>query len=186
MSTPLSETDLDRLEELLDGYPDGLTLDSLQGLVAALASSPKPLARADWHKAALATDETAEPELAALLDRFYAETESQLATGQEFPFLVYGSEDDEERPDYEGWCAGYVHGFTLTPSEVYEEAVDAEEMDELLHPILLLSGVLKESLEGTDEWMKPEEEEAAYAEAEDDLGVSVRGLYVLTHPVMKH
>ena len=46
--------------------------------------------------------------------------------------------------------------------------------------------MLKESLEGTDEWMKPEEEEAAYAEAEDDLGVSVRGLYVLTHPVMKH
>lgn len=179
MTHALTDTEFDRLEQLLDGFPDSLTLDSLQGFCAALASSPVPLAASQWQPIVLGGEDLPEAELAALLTRLYDETAGQLAAGEDFPFLVYGSDEDPEHPDYEGWCAGYIHGFTQTPAEILEETgVESDDIDDALHPIALLSGVLKESIDPA-EWLKPEEEAEALAEAEEELGDAVRGLYRL-------
>lgn len=180
MSAALTDAEFDRIETLLEAHPESLTLDALQGFCAAVASAPAPMSADKWHVLALG-GETPDAELAGLLDRLYAETQAHLASGEAFPFLVYGLEDEPDRADYQGWCAGYVHGFTQTPGEVLDEAADSDDIDDAFHPIALLSGVLKESLEGTDEWLNEEEEAEAMAEAEEELGNAVRALYQLFH-----
>lgn len=178
MHIPLTDAELDILEQRLDAYPDALTLDALQGFCAAQASSPQPLPAEQWPGIVLGGVE-ADADVLELLQHFYADTAQLLAAGGEFAFLVYGQEDNPEQPDYQGWCAGYIHGFTQTPAEVFEDSGNGEAMDELLQPILLLSGILKESIEGATDWMTPDEETEALVEAEDGLGESVRGLYAL-------
>lgn len=181
MTQQLTDADFDRLEAILEDYPESMPLDAMQGFCTALASSPKTQEKAVWQRLVLNEDGSVEPtpELANLLDRFYADAAAALAAGGEFPFLLYGMEDDPEVPDFEAWCSGYMHGFTQTPVELLEETgVEPEAIDDALHPIAFLSGVLKESIDPAM-WLNEEEEKEAFEEAVEELGDAVRNLHKL-------
>ena len=160
----MNPQDLDRLEALLAAphLSDSLALDALQGFFCALASAPAPVPQDKWLAAAMgeakfASDEEA-AEVAALLDKLAQHTARQLGEGLGLDLVCYPAEEGEE--ELAPWADGYLLGVGLSDPAWYD-AGEPEEVDELLHPFLLLSGHLKAHAEEEGEpWMTPEEEKA--------------------------
>ena len=157
----LSEEELDRLEQFL-GAPeradDALPLDMAQGVLAAAASGLAPVPRERWLAEILGAENTfASPEeerdITELLTRFAEDTARQLNGADGFDFILYG-EDDDLAP----WAEGYLQGVDLAEPS-WDEAADAEDLDNILFPFLALTGDAKSlALEAGEEWMSEEEE----------------------------
>ena len=160
----MSPQDLDRLEALLSAphLSDSLALDALQGFFCAIASSPVPTPREKWLPAAMgdarfANDEEA-AQVTALLERFAEATARQLGEGLGLDLVCYPAEDGEE--ELAPWCEGFLLGVGHADPAWYD-AGEPEDVDELLHPFLLLSGHLKAHAEEEGEpWLEPAEEKA--------------------------
>ncbi len=169
--TPMSDVSLDRLETLLEEPPAGadpLWLDSLQGFLAAVISSPSPIPRKDWLTVALGPgkDWDAEPgaaELVGLVDKLVDDITLHLGEGGGLPLLVYPADETGERFDYEPWAAGYLEGVSLaTPG--WFEVGDEDVVDELTFPLAVLSG----GMDDDDELLETLKEEGKTL---DDLRV---------------
>ena len=175
--TPLTESDLDRLEKYLDD-PERvevtLPLDAVQGLFAAIACATPPVSRAKWLPAILGASiaaggvEDIEP-IAKLLERFAEDTARQLNEGEAFDFIVYGGESE----DFSSWADGYLAGVDLfDPS--WDEEAEPEDLDDLLFPFLALTGQAKETaLEAGEEWMSDADEARLLAEIREGLAEHV-------------
>ena len=175
--TPLTESDLDRLEKYLDD-PERvevtLALDAVQGLFAAIACATPPVSRAKWLPAILGASiaaggvEDIEP-IAKLLERFAEDTARQLNEGEAFDFIVYGGESE----DFSSWADGYLAGVDLfDPS--WDEEAEPEDLDDLLFPFLALTGQAKEmALEAGEEWMSDADEARLLAEIREGLAEHV-------------
>ena len=168
----LSEEELDRLEQFL-GAPerpdDALPLDMAQGVLAAVASGMAPVPRERWLPEILGQANTfASPEeerdVTELLARFAEETARQLNGAEGFDFILYG-EDDDLAP----WAEGYLQGVDLSEPS-WDEAADAEDLDNILFPFLALTGDAKRlALEAGEEWMSEEEEARMLEEIRDNF-----------------
>ena len=175
--TPLTESDLDRLEKYLDD-PERvevtLPVDAVQGLFAAIACATPPVSRAKWLPAILGASiaaggvEDIEP-IAKLLERFAEDTARQLNEGEAFDFIVYGGESE----DFSSWADGYLAGVDLfDPS--WDEEAEPEDLDDLLFPFLALTGQAKEmALEAGEEWMSDADEARLLAEIREGLAEHV-------------
>lgn len=163
MPDPLTEKDLDRLEQYLNAPERGdntLPLDAVQGLFCAVESAPAPIDREKWLPAILgdehqfASDAEAR-EITGLLSRFRAEVARQLNLGEGFDFLLYGEGDEE---DFATWADGYLAGVSLA-EPAWDEAADPDDVDTMLYPFLALTGHAKEmALEAGEEWLSEAEE----------------------------
>ena len=171
--TPLTESDLDRLEKYLDDPERAevtLPLDAVQGLFAAIACATPPVTRAKWLPAILGVSlsaggpEDIEP-IAQLLERFAEDTARQLNEAEGFNFILYGGEDE----DFSSWADGYLAGVDLIDPP-WEEETEPEDLDDLLFPFLALTGQAKElALEAGEEWMSEADEARMLAEIREDL-----------------
>jgi uncharacterized protein len=171
------ESDLDRLAELLSapGRDDGpLPLDAIQGLFCAVESAPQPIPRERWLPAILgpghefAKDQDA-LEATALLTRFHDATAESLNAGEGFDLVLYQTEEGGE--DLAIWCEGYLMGVELAEPG-WDDAADPDEVGEMLHAFVVLSGRAKEfALADGEPWMEAEEEKRLLAE----LGASLMG-----------
>lgn len=118
---PLSENELDRLEDLLGSaiFADqAMRLDEIQGAFCAMASGPEPVAAEIWLPAVLGVEpgfafagEAAE--VAALLERYYAETAAALVAGEAPRLLFYPASEAGDELDYAAWADGYLYGTEL-------------------------------------------------------------------------
>jgi uncharacterized protein len=177
---PLTEAELDRLEQYLSAkerLESTLPLDATQGLLCAVVSAPSPVMPSTWLPVVLgeghefANAEEAD-EISMLLLRLYDDTARQLNEGEGFAFIVYGAEG-EEHESIAIWCDGYLMGVDLADPG-WEEGTEAEDLDEMLFPFLMLSRRWKEMLEEAGEPpMDPAEEKEILAELRESLADDV-------------
>ncbi len=183
---PFSEADLDRLEELLDSEAfmgESLQLDELQGLLCAVISGPDPIPPSVWLPAALGSNPNYESEAQArevtdLLMRFHNYMAEALAEGEGWELILYPYDDDLEALDYAAWADAYIFGSQLG-SDWYEAVGEhAEELSDMLQPLFLLNGMLKEDAEAHNEtWLTPSQEKRAIKYAQEDLPKLVSAIY---------
>jgi uncharacterized protein len=170
----MNAQDLDRLEALLSAphLQDSLTLDALQGLLCAVASSPAEIPKEKWIAAAMGESKFAnadeEREITALLERFAAATQASLGEGVGLDLIFYPVEEGEE--ELAIWCDGYLLGVALADPDWYSAGDDEELVEEFLFPAMALSGSLKQhALDEGEEWHTPEEEADLMKEARENL-----------------
>ena len=184
-SIPLSEDELEQLEELLvsDEVPaDCMNLEMLDGYLAAIAASPLPIAVEDWLPAVWTADEgevgfgsgsTLQKAIELVL-RYY--NDQLAAIGDEEgdeegeaegwqPFC-YAQGGDDDPAIGEEWTSGFEQGFEMWPSEWPDKVSDTAIAEELLEVIL-----------GSEEEAEaPADAEAQLAELEEK-GFAVQHLY---------
>ena len=181
-----TETDLDRLEELLDDPSFGgepMLLDELQAMFCAILSSPQIVPPGAWLPSALggefATDSPAQvEEVVSLMMRFYNSLAETLASGEGLELILYPDEEEGEDYDFATWTEAYIFG-TQLGGNWYDAAGDhAEPLSELMEPVFLLSGILKEDAEERGEpWMSPAQEQTAMESAADALPEVIQTIY---------
>ena len=178
----LSETDLDRLEGLLSGDQLGgnaMPLDAMQGFLCAVASAPQPIPVQRWLAAALGDEHDWEndpqaAEAVALVKRFHQEIVLALVEGERVDPILYPVSDESEEHDYAMCALGYLEAVDLC-EPAWEAASDADEVEDILFPFLILAGglehdaVLRASLE-----LKPQEEQALIENCRDELPDAVQ------------
>lgn len=182
MSTPtpspaLTDEELDRLEEHLasdvfDG--EAMALDELQGFLCAIVSGPQVIPPSEWIPIAFGESprwqsEEQSQEVLGLVMRFYNQVVHQFMSGEGFDFVLYRPDENSEY-DYETWCSAYLDGVEASPVP-WEEAGDADEIDELLFPIVALADEL--APEDVQRMKAGEHEQLLAACREDFPGVLV-------------
>jgi uncharacterized protein len=179
-SASLSEEEFDRLEDLLASdifSGEAMALDELQGFLCAIVSGPELIPPSEWRPAALGESvryesEAQAQEVLALVMRFYNQIAQALEADKRFGFVLYRPDETAEY-DYETWCLGYLDGVEFSPV-AWEEAGDADEVDELLFPLVALAGELPTQ---SVTQMKPEELERLLTECRKDFGAIVSDIY---------
>lgn len=195
-----SDADLDRLEALLDAdifQGEAMLLDELQAMLCAVISGPEVVLPSVWLPVALGQQPQFESEAQAnevigLLMAFYNSLVAQLDRGEtadEFDedadeagfgleLILYPVADDAEELDFATWADAYIYGSQLGCNWYDAVGDHAEELTELLQPLFLLSGMLKEDAQKRGEaWLSPAQEQAAILSAEEDLPELVQQIH---------
>ena len=176
---PLTDADIDRLEELLDSdtFQDkAMLLDELQGFLCAVISGPELVPASVWLPIALGEEphyesEDQAEEVLGLVLRFYAQIASDLEQGKMPDLILYPADEEGDDYDYAPWADAYLLGSdAATISWVEAAGEHEEELADLLEPLFLLNGSLKEDMRASGErWLSEAEEARALAAAEDEL-----------------
>lgn len=183
----MTEQEIDRLEELLssDAFNgEAMTLDTLQGFLSAVASSPEPIPQTVWLAEAIGESPRydspeQEKETIALLLKFYDTISSALANGDDFDLILYGLEEDAEELDYTAWCDGYIYGSQIGETNWFKAAGEfTDDLGEKMEVFFLLNGLLKEdALKHKQPWLTAKEEERALDKAQEDMPAVIGDIY---------
>ncbi len=181
ISGPLSDAEIEHLEDLLASpvfAKQAMGLDEMQGFLAAVVSGPETVLPTLWMPAVLGNPQyesiAQEKEILDLVMRFHNEIAVDLAEGESFGLLLQRDEGAAESDyDYETWCQSYLDGvdFSTTP---WEEAGDAEEINEMLFPIALLAGEIEPKVL---KQIKPRDMAQLLVECREDLPLMVIEIY---------
>lgn len=185
---PLTETELDRLETLLDdpALDDAMRLDEIQGFLCAALAGPQAIPLEDRLGEILgeesALDSDAAREAAELLRRFAASLEASLNGNEDFPLLLYPKTEAEDSPsDFEPWCMAYLHGVDSAVEDWFEMLTDEEEidfLDEKLFPFMVLTGEAEAAARQHGEpWPEGDEMAALQRENEEALPWAVSEIH---------
>lgn len=207
LSEPLSDEDLDRLEELLDddALHEALRLDEIQGYLCAALAGPGPIPDDDRLVDILGSEDALDSEAgraaAEIIERMAEALEAEMAAGQPPTLLVYDKENESGEPgepgdsDYASWCLAYLTAVDASPEDWFEFLGDEQNtgdpdtderirdeiayLDERLFPLLVLTGEAEEAArEHGEEWPDGEELEALQGECADDLAQAVTDIYL--------
>ena len=182
---PLTEADFDRIEELLDmsfAGDDAMQLDEVQAMLCAVVSSPDAVLPTVWLPEVFGgrmPDDCPElRELAELLMRLNNDIARALLAEETVAPVLYPVSEASEDYDYATWADAYVFGAGLG-GDWYEQAGEhADDLSELLEPLFLLNGMLREDAEKHGErWFTPAEEVRLVTEIQERLPVVVQTLY---------
>lgn len=183
----MTEQEIDRLEELLssDAFNgEAMTLDTLQGFLSAVASSPETIPQSVWLAEAIGESPRydspeQEKETIALLLKFYDTISSALANGDDFDLILYGLEEDAEELDYTAWCDGYIYGSQIGETNWFKAAGEfTDDLGEKMEVFFLLNGLLKEdALKHKQPWLTAKEEERALDKAQEDMPAVIGDIY---------
>jgi uncharacterized protein len=184
---PLNETDLDRLEVLLDApifANEGPLLDELQAMLCAIASGPAVVMPSEWLPAVLGDSVAYESEAQAnevlsLVMALYNDIATSLAEDGEISPILYPVAENSEELDFAAWADAYIYGSQVGGADWYGAAgAHAEDLSDLLEPFFLLNGSLREDAEKHKErWLTPSEEQLAVSRAQDALPELVSDIY---------
>lgn len=183
---PLTEADLDRLELLLETEVfagEAFRLDEIQAMLCAVISGPEPVQPTVWLAEALGPGmehpEAAEvSETIELLLRFNNEIAAALKENKTIAPLLYPVDESCEEYDFAAWADAYIVGANLADDWYELAGKHAEDLSELLEPMFLLNGMLKEDVEKSGErWFTPGEEARLIADVQESLPVIVQTLY---------
>lgn len=180
-TAPLNDAEVEHLEDLLASSvfdKQAMGLDEMQGFLAAVISGPELIAPSLWMPAVLGIPKYVsaeqEKEVTELVMRFYNEIAADLVEGESLGLLLERAEGAAENDyDYETWCQAYLDGvdFSATP---WEEAGDAEEVNEMLFPIALLAGEIEPKVL---KQIKPRDMAQLLIECREDLPLMVIEVY---------
>jgi len=184
--SPISDSDLDRLEELLEAevfLDDAMRLDEVQAILCAIVSGPVPVAPSVWLPEVLGKgmDNANDPlvaETVELLMRLNNSIAAALLADETVSPVLYPLDEGGEEYDYAAWADSYVFGAGMA-GDWYEMAgKHADDLSELLEPLFMLNGMLKEDVEKSGErWFAPAEEARLVADIQENLPVIVQTLY---------
>jgi len=155
-SPPLSDEELQALDELLAGLPaaGAMNIEQLDGFLTALLLAPKPvstLASADWLPVVWGGDGPGEAPFGSgkqkkraivMVLRHLHALDRQIHHQPEVwepVFSVAETADGEELADAEDWCIGFLQATALDP-EGWGRLFDDAVLGPLLVPIGLLGG----------------------------------------------
>jgi uncharacterized protein len=183
---PLSESELDRLEQLLEAdvfQDDAMRLDEVQAILCAVVSGPAPVSPGVWlvevlGKGIESADDPVVSETIALLMRLNNDIASALLADETVSPVLYPLDEKCTEYDYAAWADSYIFGAGMA-GDWYELAgKHADDLSELLEPMFMLNGMLKEDVEKSGErWFAPAEEARLVADIQDNLPVIVQTLY---------
>ncbi len=183
---PLTEADFDHLEELLEADVfggDAMRLDEAQATLCAIVSNPDPIPPAVWLPEVLGEgvntqNDPVVAETVEMLMRLNNDLAAALLADETISPMLYPVDENSEDYDFAAWADSYVFGAGLG-GDWYEMAgKHAEDLTELLEPMFLLNGMLKEDAEKNGErWFSPAEEARLLADIQDNLPVIVQALY---------
>ncbi|MFZ2268103.1 MAG: UPF0149 family protein [Azonexus sp.] len=184
--TPLSDKELDRLEQLLEAevfQDDAMRLDEVQAILCAIISGPLPVAPGVWLAEVLGkgvenANDAVVAETIELLMRLNNDIAAALLADETVSPVLYPIDEKCEDYDYAAWADSYVFGAGMA-GDWYELAgKHADDLSELLEPMFLLNGMLKEDVEKSGErWFAPAEEARLVADIQENLPVIVQTLY---------
>jgi len=185
--TPLNDADLDRLEELLEAdifNGDAMRLDEIQAILCAVVSGPVSVPPTVWLPEVLgegmasAEGDPILGEAVELLMRLNNDIAAALLADETVSPVLYPLDEKCEDYDYAAWADSYVFGAGMA-GDWYELAgKHADDLSELLEPMFLLNGMLKEDVEKSGErWFAPAEEARLVADIQENLPVVVQTLY---------
>ncbi len=185
MSTEfLSPADLDRLEELLESevFTEGaMRLDEAQALLCAVISGPVAVPAEDWLAEILGAGGEGggeREEVETLLRRYHAELAAGLANDESVAAILYPVDESGEEDDYAAWADAYVYGCGLAGDWFELSGKYADDLAELLEPLFLLNGTLREDVEASGErWFSPAEEARVVGEVKEGLPDIIQALY---------
>ena len=183
---PLTKADFDHLEELLEADVFGgnaMRLDEAQATLCAIVSNPDPIPPAVWLPEVLGEgvntqNDPVVAETVEMLMRLNNDLAAALLADETISPMLYPVDENSEDYDFAAWADSYVFGAGLG-GDWYEMAgKHAEDLTELLEPMFLLNGMLKEDAEKNGErWFTPAEEARLLADIQDNLPVIVQALY---------
>ncbi|MCL2525316.1 MAG: UPF0149 family protein [Betaproteobacteria bacterium] len=183
---PLTDDDLDRLEELLEDdifAGEAMRLDEIQAMLCAVVSGPQPVMPAVWLPEALgenieAASDPRVGETLELLMRLNNDIAAALLADETIAPILYPVDESGEQYDYAAWADSYIFGANLAGDWFELAGKHADDLSELLEPLFLLNGMLKEDIEKSGErWFPPAEEARLVADIEDNLPLIVQTLY---------
>ena len=183
---PLNDADLDRLEQLLEAdvfQDDAMRLDEIQAILCAVVSGPVPVEPSVWladvlGKGAEQANDAVVAETVELLMRLNNDIAAALMADETIAPVLYPVDESCEEYDYAAWADSYVYGAGLAGDWFELAGKHAEDLSELLEPMFLLNGMLKEDVEKSGErWFSPAEEARLVADIKDNLPVVVQTLY---------
>lgn len=183
---PLTEAEFDKLEELLEAEVfagDAMRLDEVQAVIAAVVTSPQPIPPAVWlpevlGKGVESADDPLVGETVELLMRLNNDIAAALLADETISPMLYPLDEDCQEYDFAAWADAYIFGAGLG-GDWYELAgKHADDLSELLEPMFLLNGMLKEDAEKSGErWFSPVEEARLVNDIQESLPVIVQTLY---------
>lgn len=139
--TPLTDEELDRLQDLLDSLPEAMNLEMLDGFLTALVCSPQYVPPSDYLPVALgeaegafATPEVAEDCLGLLMRHWNAIVRDLRDEEFHDPILF---EDEDGQPKGNEWAEGFLEGMSLGGEGWRALALD-EARNDLLLPVFIL------------------------------------------------
>jgi uncharacterized protein len=183
---PLTESDFDRIEELLEAdcfSGAAMRLDEVQAMLCAVVSAPEPVPPAVWlpevfGDGGFPADAPEVAELTPLLMRLNNDIAATLLAGETVAPILYPLDESCERYDYALWADAYVFGAGLAEDWYDLAGKRAEDLSELLEPLFILNGMLREDAEKNGErWFPPAEEARLLADIEENLPVIVQTIY---------
>lgn len=184
--SPLSDDDLDRLEALLEAdvfAGEAMRLDEIQAMLCAIVSGPEPVQPAVWLAEALGSgmDDASDPAVAealGLLMRLNNDIAAALLADETIAPVLYPLDEACTEYDYEAWADSYVFGAGLAGDWFELAGKHADDLSELIEPMFLLNGMLKEDVEKSGErWFSPAEEARLVADIQENLPLIVQTLY---------
>jgi len=182
----LGDSDLDRLEQLLEAevfQGDAMRLDEIQAMLCAIVSGPQPVAPSAWLPEALGkgledADDPQVMETVELLMRLNNDLAAALLNDETIAPVLYPLDETCEEYDYAAWADTYVFGAGLGGDWFDLAGKHAEDLSELLEPMFVLNGMLKEDAEKSGErWFSPAEEARLVADIQENFPVIVQTLY---------
>ncbi len=183
---PLSDSDLDRLEQLLEAdvfQEDAMRLDEIQAMLCAIVSGPVPVEPAVWLPEALGKglESASDPlvvETIELLMRLNNDLAAALLEDDTISPILYPLDETGDEYDYLAWADTYIFGAGLAGDWFELAGKHADDLSELLEPMFLLNGMLKEDVEKAGErWFSPAEEARLVADIQENLPLIVQTLY---------
>ena len=183
---PLSDSDLDRLEQLLEAdvfQEDAMRLDEIQAMLCAIVSVPVPVEPAVWLPEALGKglESASDPlvvETIELLMRLNNDLAAALLEDDTISPILYPLDESGDEYDYLAWADTYIFGAGLAGDWFELAGKHADDLSELLEPMFLLNGMLKEDVEKAGErWFSPAEEARLVADIQENLPLIVQTLY---------
>ena len=92
--------------------------------------------------------------------------------------ILYPLDESGEEYDYLAWADTYIFGAGLAGDWFELAGKHADDLSELLEPMFLLNGMLKEDVEKSGErWFSPAEEARLVADIQENLPLIVQTLY---------
>ena len=185
--TPLTDAELDRLEQLLEDAifdGDSMRLDEIQAMLCAIISGPVPVEPSVWLPEALgegieaAAGNPLLDETIGLLMRLNNDIAGALMADETVAPILYPLDESGEEYDYAAWADTYVYGAGLAGDWFELAGKRADDLSELLEPMFLLNGMLKEDVEEAGErWFSPAEEARLVADIQENMPLIVQTLY---------
>lgn len=185
--TPLTDSDLDRLEVLLEGdvfNGDSMRLDEIQAILCAIVSGPVPVPPTIWLPEVLGEGMAANEsdplvgETIELLMRLNNSIAAALMADETIAPVLYPLDENGEEYDYAAWADSYVFGAGMAGDWYDLAGKHADDLPELLEPMFMLNGMLKEDVEKSGErWFSPAEEARLVSDIQENLPVIVQTLY---------